>query len=231
MAKERSDLKGLIYQAAITAVGAGVWVLASVLLALNFGLRDQLTIFALVPLVVVVSMFPNTVPLPSALKFTPEKISLTLSDAFILLVACLHGIVPAIFIAGIEGFTSSRRAVRRWSSNVFSGAMMSLAAGAAGASLNAVLKYGFEEIGTARDHAFTPVAVAILVASIVHIVVNAGLLSALLALRHNEPILRTWEKNFLWAAPMFLPTGTAATLLFSRCAMTRSSCSSSAGRS
>jgi putative nucleotidyltransferase with HDIG domain len=214
MAKEISDVTSRVYQLTITIAGSGLWCATAVLLTMNYGFRDLLTIFALVPLVVIISMFPNTIPLPSSLRFSPEKLTLTLSDSFILLVACWHGIVPAIFIAGIEGFASSRRAVRRPSSNLFSFGMMTLAAGAAAGCLQAVLRYGFNEVGFGRDHGFTSVAVALLVASIVHIVVNTGLLSVLLALRHKETILPNWEKNFLWAAPMFLPTGTAATLMY-----------------
>jgi putative nucleotidyltransferase with HDIG domain len=52
------------------------------------------------------------------------------------------------------------------------------------------------------------------VASLVHNVVNVSLLSILLALRHDQPVVRNcWEK-VRWVAPMFFPTGTAATLMY-----------------
>lgn len=122
--------------------------------------------------------------------------------------------LPAVFIAGIEGFISSRRAVRRLSSNLFSSGMMSLAAAAAALCLNTILRYGWGVTGAQRSHTLLAVAVALLAASIVHTIVNTGILSTLFALRYGNSILQNWKKNFLWAAPMFLPTGAAASLMY-----------------
>ncbi len=116
-------------------------------------------------------------------------------------------------IGGVEGFTSSRRAVRRLSSNLFSLGMLSLAAAAAAAALGAVLRHGFGEAGAGGAHTLPAAAVALLAASVAHIAVNTALLSTLLALRHRKPITQTC-REFLWAAPMFLPTGAAATLMY-----------------
>ena len=52
------------------------------------------------PLVVITGMFPNTLPLPSGLKLTTEKLSFTLSDAIVLLVACWLGLPACVFVAG-----------------------------------------------------------------------------------------------------------------------------------
>src|SRR6185295_10382337 len=65
-----------------------------------------------------------------------------------------------------------------------------------------------------RHHSTAAVAGALLVASIVQVTVNWGLLSAFLAMRHNNSILLLWRQDFLHAAPMFLPTSVAASSIF-----------------
>lgn len=215
MSKPKVDRKSRAYQWVVTGAGASIWLIALVNLATGYPLRDQLVLLALAPLATIVGMFPVTFPLPSGLHPTREKINFTLSDAFVLLVACWYGILPAVFVAGIEGFTASRRAVRRLSSNLFSFGMMSFASAAAATSLAAVLRYaGGGGEGTGRNQSFTAITVALLAASVVLVVSNLGLLSTLLALRHRNPIMRAWKENFLCAAPMFLPTSVAASLMY-----------------
>jgi putative nucleotidyltransferase with HDIG domain len=214
MGREKANNNSHVYQVAVTAAGLCVWLIAAASLWTDYALREQLTILVLTPLVIFVGMFPNTFPMPSNWKFTHEKITFTLSDAFVLLIACWHGAAAAVFIAGIEGFTSSRRSVRRLSSNLFSYSMMSLAAAAASASLNAVLRYGWHEAGASEHHTFAAAAVAVLVASIVQVILNWGLISTLIALRHGSAILHEWRINFLCAAPLFLPTSAAASLMY-----------------
>ncbi|MEA2176665.1 MAG: hypothetical protein QOD00_4257, partial [Blastocatellia bacterium] len=189
MGPEKPNKKSCIYQSCVTASGLCVWLSCAAYLLTAYAWREQLSVLALTPLVILVGMFPNTFPMPSNWKFTHEKITFTLSDAFVLLIACWHGAAAAVFVAGIEGFTSSRRSVRRLSSNLFSYGMMSLAAAAAAACLNAVLRYGWHEAGASKHHTFTAAAVAVLLASIVQVILNWGLISTLIALRHGSAIL------------------------------------------
>ena len=213
MTKQEAGRKGQAFQATISVAGIGLWVFALASLSASYTLRERLTLLTLTALAAVVGMFPITFPLPSKLRLTHEKINFTLSDALIFLVACWHGLLPAVVVAGVEGFSGSRRAVRRLSSNLFSFGMMSLAAAGAAICLQAVLRYGFGEDGS-HEPAFLAVATALLAASIVHLLVNVGLLSTLLALRHGSSISTTWKENLLWAVPMFIPTSTAASLVY-----------------
>jgi len=209
-----SDKKSGIYQAAIAVVGTGLWILAATQIYRFSAPDEQIAMLVLALLIIFVGLFQHNFPLPLGLKVTSEKIAFTPSDAIILLVACWYGVLPAVFIAGIEGFITSRFAVQRLTSNLFSAGMMSLAAGAAALSFGATLHYVFYETSGAIDDAgFFATSVALLVASIVHIAANWALLSTLLALRHNDSVLRRFVKNFLWAAPMFLPNGAAASFI------------------
>ncbi|HEX8709190.1 MAG TPA: HD domain-containing phosphohydrolase [Pyrinomonadaceae bacterium] len=214
MAEQRREFKSHFYQALVTSTGLSLWLIAGVSLLLNYQLRDHLIFLAVVPLMIVTGMFPNIFPLPSALKLTQEKVTFTLSDAIVLLVACWYGPAPAIFIAGVEGFVSSRRAIRRLSSNVFSFGMMSLVAAASSVALRGVLLYGFGEAGPGGQHSFSAVAVALLIANLVQIVVNTLLFSVFFALRQGAAALSQWKQNFLWAAPIFLPTSAVASLMY-----------------
>jgi putative nucleotidyltransferase with HDIG domain len=215
MSQERAGVNSRAFSVAVIVVGILLWLISTASIFFVYTPREQLTLLALVPLIVITGMFPNTFPLPASLKATQEKITFTLSDAIVLFVACWLGIVPAIFIAGIEGFTSSRRTIRRLPSNLFSFGMMTLVAAASSMALDAVLRFGFLQEGAGgRGHTFSAVVVALLVANIVHIIVNTGFFSTLFALRHNSPVLRNWRENFVWAAPLFLPTSTVASLMY-----------------
>jgi putative nucleotidyltransferase with HDIG domain len=213
MTKERTN-RGDLYQTGISVAGMVLWVISAARIITGYGWREQLLFVALVPAIISLGRFVQHFRLPLGLKFTRERITFTLTDAFVLLAACWFGLVPAVFLAGIEGFTSSRRTVRRLSSNLFSSGMMSLGAAAASVSLSLVLRYGFgEETGTGRNHALLAAAVAMLVGSIVQIAVNVGLFSTLFILRQDNratDLLR----GFLWAVPMFLPNSAAATLIY-----------------
>ncbi len=211
MEQEDKGAKSHFYPTTITVVGVGLWLVATGSLFLNNAWRDQMMVLALLPLVVVMGMFPNTLPLPASLKLSREKMHFTLSDALVLLIACQYGVAASVFVAGIEGFTSSRRVVSRLYSNLFSFSMMSLAAGAASASLHAVLLYGFGEVA---DYSFPAVAVGVLTASIVQISANTGLISVIFAVRLGVSIAPHWKENFRVAIPLFLPTGAAASLMY-----------------
>jgi putative nucleotidyltransferase with HDIG domain len=209
MRNPAENRKSFAFLTAVAVAGLLLWATGVADIVARRTPSEQLALLVLVPLAIIVGMFPVTFPLPSGLKFTTEKICFTLSDAFILLVACRYGVLPAIFLAGLEGFVSSRSTVRRVSSNLFSAGMMSLAAAAAASALAATLTHGF-----AGSNSFTAAACALLVASLVQLAVNVGLLSTLLALRHGDPVLYVWRKNFLFAVAMFLPTSTAASLMY-----------------
>src|SRR5712692_896850 len=214
MGQPLTNRNSRVYQTAVSSAGITVWLIAALTVSASHGWRDHLILLALVPVIVTAGMFVQHFRLPVGLKFSQDRVTFTLTDAFVLLVACWFGPFPAVFLAGIEGFTSSRRTVRRLSSNLFSSGMMSLGAAAASFSLVQVLRFGFsEEAGTGREHTLLPVAVAMLVGSVVQIAISIGLFSALFALRQGD---RSAEvlKGFIWAVPMFLPNSAVATLMY-----------------
>ncbi len=218
MAKSNFNKKSRVFQIVVSAFGVTVWLAAAACLPVYFNTRDLLIILALVPLAVIVGMFSHTFKLPEGIRFTNDRFTFTLVDSIVLLVALWYGPLPAIFIHGIEGYSSSWRIhrVKQYDivRDLFSSSMMSLATAAAAFALKAVMYGGFSK-GVGKVHySLLAVAVSLLVASLVHNVVNMWLVSTLIALRYENSIFKTWMQNFLWVAPMFLPTGTAATLIY-----------------
>ncbi|HKQ04399.1 MAG TPA: HD domain-containing phosphohydrolase [Blastocatellia bacterium] len=201
------------YQLIVTVAGLSLCALSGANLALLYETRDQLIVLALIPLAVIVGAFPQNFKLPVGLAFTQEVITFTLTDAIVILVACCYGPYPAILIAGIESFVLARRGGRLLSSHLFSSGMMSLSAAAASAVLSSGLYFIFGQASAGANQSLAAVAISMFLASIAHFTVNAVLLSTLIALRHGKSILHSW-KDFLWAAPMYLPTGTAASLIY-----------------
>ena len=198
----------------MSVAGVAAWLTAAMVIFHTFGWDQRLMVLALVPVIITVGMFAQHFRLPLGLSFMRDRITITLTDAFVLLVACSFGTFPAVFLAGIEGFTSSRRTVRRLSSNLFSSGMMTLGAAAASFSIHLVLQYSFHsEAKAGLDHDLLSAAVAILVGSVVQIAVNVGLFTTLFALRQDDKKADVF-KGFLWAVPMFLPNSAAATLMY-----------------
>ena len=210
--QKKAEKQAQIYQTAVAVTGLCLWLVSVITLFTSHTLRAQLVLIGFVPLIILISLFPNTFTLPSGIK--RDKITFTLSDAFVFLIACWYGTLPAVFIAGAEGFVSSRRTVRRLSSNLFSAGMISLAAAAAGIALNATLRYGFHETNVGKYHSFFAVTVALLPATAAHVLVNVGLLSKLFALRSRTNFFRAWQENLTWAAPIALPTSAVASLAY-----------------
>jgi putative nucleotidyltransferase with HDIG domain len=202
------------YQKAVTVAGLALWALAGVRVAWAYSLNDQVIILALVLVTVVVGRFSHHFQLPMGKRFTREKFMVTLSDAIVLLIACWGGIFPAVLAAGVEGFTSAVvRSRRQWSSYLFSSAIMSIGAGVSAAVLNAVLHYGFRDGLMDGKRPFLAATVAILIASLVQVLANIILLSTLIALRHDLPVLGHL-KSFLGAAILFLPISAASSVMY-----------------
>ena len=165
-------------------MGLLLWLIAAGETFTGHAWRDLLFLLPAIPLIIIVGLFPLTFLLPTGWKSTQENVTFTLIDAFVLAIAGWYGIAPAVLIAGIEGFTSSRRQVRRLSSNLFSAAIMSLTAAAASVCLSGFLGNGWTGAAITGHHSISAVAVALLVASIVQVTVNWGLA---LSLAGNAP--------------------------------------------
>jgi putative nucleotidyltransferase with HDIG domain len=210
--KSNYPTKARLYQTTVSFLGIALWACAVARLHVDRSPREQLILIGLMPVIILAGLFTQHFRIPFGLDLTQERLTFSLSDAIVLLVAYWYGVYPAIFVAGLEGFITSRRTVRRWSSNLFSIGMMSLVAAASALFIRAALTFG---AGTADAQLpFHFAALAFFGASVTHNFVNMSLLSTLLALRHKKPIIASWKEGFLWSAPILcLPTSAAAILM------------------
>ncbi|MFL6229097.1 MAG: HD domain-containing phosphohydrolase [Pyrinomonadaceae bacterium] len=201
-----------LYQTAVSFIGVALWALAVARLHVDRPPREQMILIGLMPVIVLAGLFTQHFRIPFGLDLTHERLTFSLSDAIVLLVAYWYGVYPAIFVAGLEGFITSRRTVRRWSSNLFSIGMMSLVAASSALVIKAASALGANPADAQLP--FHYAALAFFAASVTHNFVNMALLSTLLALRHTKPIVASWKESFLWTAPILcLPTSAAAILM------------------
>lgn len=208
--KKNYPIKARAFQIAVSILGIALWAWTVLRIHADRAPREQLILLALVPVIVLAGLFTQHFRMPFGLNVTQERLTFSLSDTIVLLVAYWYGVYPAIFVAGLEGFVTSRRTVKRLSSNLFSIGMMSLVATASAWVIRGIVM----DFGGEGRLAFHFAALAFFVASITHNLVNMALLSTLLAMRHRKPIFASWTESFLWTAPILcLPTSAAAILM------------------
>src|ERR1700694_5386002 len=100
MTRTKAEKNALIYQRVVTVAGLGLWLASVIFFFTGQPPRQQIILIAFVPLIIVISLFPNTFTLPSGIK--RDKITFTLSDAFVFLIASWYGILAAGLVAGAE---------------------------------------------------------------------------------------------------------------------------------
>jgi len=208
-----SNSKSQVYQSLLTIAGLSGWVAGIFWISTSCSAKSQLTIVALVPLIILSGSLLQHFRPPSGRKFIRNTLTFTPVDALVLLVMSWQGPHPAAFLAAIEGFTSSRRTTRNLKSNLFSSAMMAVTSWAAYAAFSTVMRFGFGEAVITSNHNLLAVSVALLASSVVQLLANVTVLGVLFGLRQKNSIVGH-IKQLLWAGPMFLPNGAAATLMY-----------------
>jgi putative nucleotidyltransferase with HDIG domain len=205
--------RSLEYQRVVTVAGMTLWGLSAIGTLVSYSINDLFNLFTLSLVVCILGLFPQKFRLPLGPSFTREEMAFSISDSVVILVACWYGFYAAVFVGGLESLISSRRSLKRLSINLFSQGMMSLSIAAASVTLSAVMEYVFKAQEPYRNQPFLDVTVAMFVANIVQMSANIIFLSVLLSLRHGDPI-KQHMKGFLGAAMMFLPTSSAASLMY-----------------
>lgn len=213
MIDKKSYMDSRFFQQTIIVFGIVLWLYCVAFVTLRYDTTSQFMILPLVPLMIFISLFLNTFQLPSGLTFTRERVSLSFADSIVLLVAYGIGLAPAVFLAAIEGYFSTRR-TSKWRTSLFSASMMAFSALAASLTINAVLNFDPSyQAATGSRHTLV-VAVSLLAGSLVQMCVNVFVLSIFLSLRQNKSLLDSLRERFLMAASLLLPASTVANLLY-----------------
>jgi putative nucleotidyltransferase with HDIG domain len=209
------------FQIAVIAVGASLWVASVANTVLFSSTRQIMVLLAMVPLTILVGSFSHTYKLPSGLRFSRNHVTFTFADAIVLLVVCWFGIGAGVVVQGIETFISAHRIKKNPQtalfSDLFSAGMMNLSTAGGGLALMLVLRYGFH-LGTPASFNSAPnflaVSLALTAAAIVQNLTNVSLFVSLFALRERVSVWPKLKEYVIWTVPLFLPTGTAANLLY-----------------
>ena len=125
------------------------------------------------------------------MRLPGRKNSFAAGEIFLFLVLLVLGPAAAALAAAAEALTGSWRTSRRWTSRIASPAIAVLAMASTGALLHAVLD-ALQRAG--HDGAAATLAAA-LGFSVLYFAVNSVLMSAVLRLKRNEPLLQ-------WLAPL-----------------------------
>ena len=125
------------------------------------------------------------------MRLPGRKNSFAAGEIFLFLVLLVLGPAAAALAAAAEALTGSWRTSRRWTSRIASPAIAVLAMASTGALLHAVLG-ALQRTG--HDEAAATLAAA-LGFSVLYFAVNSVLMSAVLRLKRNEPLLQ-------WLAPL-----------------------------
>jgi signal transduction histidine kinase/CheY-like chemotaxis protein/uncharacterized membrane protein len=187
------------YMWTFIAVGAAVVLYAAATLPL--GRLD----LRLLPLVLFTLLFSARlcVPIPR----TTGKISF--SDALIFLVMLLYGGEVAVLLGAAEIFIASRfvRPPVSFFTSTFNAGMMGLSTFITYGVLTLV--YG-DVAALARGEFSAAFASALCVMALVQYVANTAIVSALTALKANEPLWVTWRNKYLWTSITYFGGASAA---------------------
>ncbi len=213
---ENQQSKSQFYKGTVIFIGLSLWVVAGFQSYRMLSLKQFLFLLTLIPLTIAVGYFSHTFKMPSGLKSSQNSFTFTFVDSIVLVIACTFGVFPAVLVHGVEGFFSAIRGGRKFrlSSYLFSSGMMSIATAMAGSAFYGVLVLGFREIQSGFANTVLATSVSFFVANIVLFVVNLALICGLLSIREEGSFLHKWKELFFWNAPLFLPTGTAASITY-----------------
>lgn len=193
--------------------GTFVWI-CSLPGVLAHTASEKFEIAIICALVIIVGYKSLSVPSPNFKRGQNTDVVTSISDALVIFTALVHGIAAAIFIAGIDGFTSSRNQTRKVRSNLFSLALLALSTGGAMTAYRlAMLSLsGVYQCGLSTP--FARMAVPLLVFTLTHFLINTSVLCTVISLRDGESVWKSWRENYLWLVVNTLPAASAAGLMF-----------------
>ena len=158
-----------------------------------------------------VALFAMTLAAGMASVRIPGTHSLiSLADAFVFSAVIFYGPVPAVLLAGTDGFVGTRRLAGRLLSASSSLSVMCISVMTAGVVYERLLSVFWN---TAEGRApFEMILVPVAGMALTHFLLNSSLVAALTAFARRRAIYRTWRESFLWTSLTFFAGASAAAL-------------------
>jgi diguanylate cyclase (GGDEF)-like protein/PAS domain S-box-containing protein len=196
------NAKATAYWWLMVVLGAAIIVRSAVHVA-TLPLETVLQIVGGTAIAMIAGFFPVRIP--------RSKNSFAAGEIFIFLLLLLHGPAAAALASAGEAFVGSVRTSKRWSSRIASPTMAAVAIFTAGAALEAVLG-GLKGAGLLGEGVLL---VAAMVFAIVYFVLNTLLVTLVLHLKRNEPlVLRDFLASFGWVGIAYAGSASVAGLLY-----------------
>src|SRR5581483_1378418 len=147
-----------------------------------------------------------------SVKIPGVKINLTVSDGFVLTSVLFFGIPTATLLGFADAFLASLRITRSNSKRAFNAAAMGLSVFCS-ANLTGWFHPAFFAI---RQHqtAVTEIAFPIALLGLFHYCINSSIVSTVVALRTEKPVLRMWRDDLLWTSISYFTGATVAGLVY-----------------
>ena len=143
-----------------------------------------------------------------AVKIPRANTNVTVSDTFIFLALLVYGGFAGIFLAAAEGLISGVRISKRPLVIAFNSGMM-----ACSTFLTVTITESFfgpiSELRFHEWHSFIP---AVGLMALAQYFINTGISAIGLALKTSEPILRAWQKHYLWTSITYISGGAVAAI-------------------
>jgi len=188
-----------VYLWIITAAGAGALLFSCARLS-----RDQVDIrFMLVALATILIGPRLSIPIPRV------KAHISVSDTFIFLSLLLFGGEVAILLATAEAVCASARIGRQPRTHFFNAGVMACTTFMTVWTLRLL----FGDTLKVHDFYSSNYLVLLCTMAVVQYLVNSLLVAANSALKTDEPILRSWSKNFLWTSITYFAGASAAGII------------------
>jgi diguanylate cyclase (GGDEF)-like protein len=135
-----------------------------------------------------------------AIKIPRVNTNITVSDTFIFLTLLLYGGEAGIFLAAAEGLFSGLRISKKLLTVLFNSAMM-----VCSTFLTVVVVQSlFGPFAALRGHDVSYLIAAIGTMALVQYFSNTGIIAIGLALKENQPIVRTWHSHYLWTSITYI---------------------------
>jgi diguanylate cyclase (GGDEF)-like protein/putative nucleotidyltransferase with HDIG domain len=134
--------------------------------------------------------------------------TVTLDDTFIYIAVFLYGVPSSVVLAGLNAAACSLHYANRRKVVAFNTAVMSLSVFLSGKFITA--SFG-DPTSLKTDLGRLILAAEIL--ALVHYVLNAGMVSAVSALRGRGNLIRTWRESFLWTSVSYFAGAVAACIV------------------
>jgi len=136
------------------------------------------------------------------------KASVSVSDTLVFISALLFGIHPAVIISGVDAGIQSIKLTKKLMTRAYNVAAMALSVFVS----SSIADYFFPDVlgSISRDIQAAQLILPLAVLALLHYLTNSFLIAAVIAVRRQLNLIKTWRESFLWTSISYLAGAIAA---------------------